>query len=151
MKKKRGEIKEGEAARRRRKAEEAKTSRLKPQPIPENKQKMLAAFDTYIKYVPDSPELADHQVPQGAHLLRVQPLRRGDAAVPDIADNHSNVGPRLLLGEPAVRLPRLQEEVRRARGGARPVLPDVRAEKDATVKAQCAIIKSTASAVSASS
>jgi len=30
---------------------------LKPQPIPENQQKMIAAFDTYIRYVPDAPEL----------------------------------------------------------------------------------------------
>jgi tetratricopeptide (TPR) repeat protein len=29
----------------------------KPQPIPEYQKKMIAAFDTYIKYVPDSPEL----------------------------------------------------------------------------------------------
>ena len=30
---------------------------LKPQPIPEYQKKMIAAFDTYIKYVPDAPEL----------------------------------------------------------------------------------------------
>ncbi|MCC6747684.1 MAG: tetratricopeptide repeat protein [Deltaproteobacteria bacterium] len=29
----------------------------KPRPIPPNQQKMIAAFDTYIKYVPNSPEL----------------------------------------------------------------------------------------------
>jgi len=29
----------------------------KPQPIPENQQKMIAAFETYIRYVPDAPEL----------------------------------------------------------------------------------------------
>jgi len=29
----------------------------KPQTIPENEQKMISAFDTYIKFVPDAPEL----------------------------------------------------------------------------------------------
>ena len=33
------------------------TRTLKPQPIPEYQKKMIAAFDTYIKYVPDAPEL----------------------------------------------------------------------------------------------
>jgi tetratricopeptide (TPR) repeat protein len=30
---------------------------LKPQPIPDYQKKMIAAFDTYLKYVPDSPEV----------------------------------------------------------------------------------------------
>ncbi len=30
---------------------------MKPRPIPAGQQKMIAAFDTYIKYVPDAPEL----------------------------------------------------------------------------------------------
>jgi tetratricopeptide (TPR) repeat protein len=30
---------------------------LKPQPIPDYQKKMLTAFDTYLKYVPDSPEV----------------------------------------------------------------------------------------------
>ena len=33
------------------------TKDFKPQPIPEYQKKMIAAFDTYIRYVPDAPEL----------------------------------------------------------------------------------------------
>lgn len=39
------------------KEEAPKTVELTEKPIPENKQKMIAAFDTYIKYVPAAPEL----------------------------------------------------------------------------------------------
>src|SRR3569833_2418463 len=39
-------------------AKDAKTSKkMEPKPIPEYQGKMIAAFDTYIKYVPDAPEL----------------------------------------------------------------------------------------------
>ncbi len=42
----------------RKKFEEAeKHKKLEPQVIPEYQQKMIGAFDTYIKYVPDAPEL----------------------------------------------------------------------------------------------
>ena len=87
--------------------EEKPEETFAPQPIPDRQKKMIEAFDTYIKYVPGLDGAADHQVPQGAHLLRVQPHRRGDPAVQghrrspaqdsDLAD---------LLGQPPARLPR---------------------------------------------
>src|SRR4051794_5804100 len=55
MKKKRGEIKAGEAGKKGKekdaKVEDTEELVLKPQPITDNKKKMVAAFDTYIKYV----------------------------------------------------------------------------------------------------
>ena len=54
--------------------------KLAPLPIPEAKQKMLAAFALYRKHVPDAPELPRDHVPGGVHLLRLQPLRRGAGA-----------------------------------------------------------------------
>ena len=45
--------------------------RRSPKPIREREQKMLAAFDIYIKYIkdPKDEELVDDEVPQGEHLL----------------------------------------------------------------------------------
>ncbi len=37
--------------------EKDREKKLEPRPIPEYQQKMIDAFDTYIKYVPDAPEL----------------------------------------------------------------------------------------------
>ncbi|MCS6914798.1 MAG: tetratricopeptide repeat protein [Myxococcales bacterium] len=57
-------------------------------PIPEKQQKMLEAFDTYIKYVPDAPELVTIKYRRARvfyeynHFEEAMPLFR------DIAENH---------------------------------------------------------------
>ena len=58
---------------------------------PRRDQKMLAAFDIYIKYIndPKDAELVGDDVLEGEPLSPVQPLRRGDpAAHQDILDHH---------------------------------------------------------------
>ncbi|MGH9362511.1 MAG: tetratricopeptide repeat protein, partial [Thermoanaerobaculia bacterium] len=61
----------------------------KPVEIPEKLQRMLAAFDTYIKYVPDAPELV--QIKYNRARIYYEHNRFAEAAptFDDIATNHS--------------------------------------------------------------
>ena len=77
---------------------------LKPQPIPDYQQKMIAAFDTYIKYVPDSPELVKIKYRKARIYYEYNHF---DEAVPlfqDIVEKHPNDELAELLGQPAARL-----------------------------------------------
>jgi tetratricopeptide (TPR) repeat protein len=85
MKKKRAEVKQEKA---KEKGEE--DAPPKPEPITPNKQKMIDAFDTYIKYVPNSPELTKIKYNKARIYYETN---RFDEAAPlfkDIADNHAD-------------------------------------------------------------
>ena len=47
--------------------------KVAPRPIPDSQQKMIAAFHTYAKQVPDARRAAGDDLPRGVHLLRPQP------------------------------------------------------------------------------
>ena len=79
-------LKEGKQASKNGKAEEKFASRA----IPDRQKKMLDAFDTYIKYVPDSPELATIKYRKARIYYEYDHI---DEAIPlfkDIADHHRN-------------------------------------------------------------
>lgn len=73
---------------RKQEAKKSEEEQFTPKPIPEKQQKMLEAFDTYIKYVPDSKELVTIKYRRARvfyeynHLEEAMPLFR------DIAENH---------------------------------------------------------------
>ena len=106
---------------------------------------MIAAFDTYIKYVPDSPELPNIKYRKARIYYEYNHF---DEAIPlfkDIAEHHHDVGAGDLLGQPPVRLLDDQEEVRRAAGARSTSSARCTQEKDATFKAQCATLEVRAS------
>ena len=75
---------------------------------------MIEAFDTYIKYVPDAPELPKIKYRKARIYYEDNHFNEALPLFKDIAENHPRLGARHLLGEPAVRLPGDPEEVRRS-------------------------------------
>ncbi|MCA1664227.1 MAG: tetratricopeptide repeat protein, partial [Myxococcales bacterium] len=63
---------------------------LKPEPISKNKQLMVDAFDTYIKYVPDSPELPNIKYRKARIYYEANRFADALPLFKDIADHHSN-------------------------------------------------------------
>jgi len=70
--------------------DKAKEKSLEPRPIPEYQQKMLAAFDTYIKYVPDAPELVKIKYRRARVLYDYNHFEDAIPLFADIADHHVN-------------------------------------------------------------
>ena len=76
----------------------------------------------------------DDQVPQGAHLLRVQPLRRGREAVRGHRQQAPEARARRLLGEPAARLTERAGQDEGGREVRRQVPRDARADEGSGVR-----------------
>ena len=62
---------------------------LRPKPIPEYQQKMIAAFDTYIKYVPDAPELVKIKYRKARIFYEYNHFDEAVVLFKDIVDHHS--------------------------------------------------------------
>jgi tetratricopeptide (TPR) repeat protein len=65
------------------------TKEFKQQPIPEYQKKMIAAFDTYIKYVPDAPELVTIKYRKARIYYDYNHFDQAAALFQDIVDKHS--------------------------------------------------------------
>jgi TolA-binding protein len=61
---------------------------LKPKPIPEYQQKMIAAFDTYIKYVPDSDMLVKIKYRKARIFYEYNQFEQAVPLFKDIVDHH---------------------------------------------------------------
>ena len=59
---------------------------------PTNKKKMVAAFDTYIKYVPDSPELPNIKYRKARIYYEANHFDEAMPLFKDIADHHPTLG-----------------------------------------------------------
>ncbi|MSP59380.1 MAG: tetratricopeptide repeat protein [Myxococcales bacterium] len=59
-------------------------------PIPEKNQKMLDAFETYIKYVPNSPELVTIKYRKARTLYEYNHFKEASPLFKDIAQNHQD-------------------------------------------------------------
>jgi tetratricopeptide (TPR) repeat protein len=62
---------------------------LKPKAIPDYQQKMIAAFDTYIKYVPDAPELVKIKYRKARIFYEYNHFDESIVLFKDIVDHHS--------------------------------------------------------------
>jgi tetratricopeptide (TPR) repeat protein len=63
---------------------------LKPLPIPDYQKKMMAAFDTYIKYVPDSPELVKIKYRKARIYYEYNHFEEALAPFAEIVDKYPN-------------------------------------------------------------
>jgi len=63
---------------------------LKPRQIPAGQQKMIAAFDTYIKYVPDAPELVKIKYRKARIFYDYNHFDDAVKLFRDIVDHHVN-------------------------------------------------------------
>jgi len=63
---------------------------LKPRPIPEYQKKMIDAFDTYIKYVPDAPELVKIKYRKARVFYDYNHFDEAIKLFSDIVDHHVN-------------------------------------------------------------
>jgi TolA-binding protein len=63
---------------------------LKPKTIPDYQQKMIAAFDTYIKYVPDAPELVKIKYRKARIYYEYNHFDQAVVLFKDIVDHHGN-------------------------------------------------------------
>jgi tetratricopeptide (TPR) repeat protein len=63
---------------------------LKPRTIPEYQKKMIGAFDTYIKYVPDAPELVKIKYRKARVFYDYNHFDEAIALFSDIVDHHVN-------------------------------------------------------------
>jgi tetratricopeptide (TPR) repeat protein len=63
---------------------------LKPRAIPEYQKKMIDAFDTYIKYVPDAPELVKIKYRKARVFYDYNHFDEAIALFADIVDHHVN-------------------------------------------------------------
>jgi len=70
--------------------EKGKDKELKPRPIPEYQKKMIDAFDTYIKYVPDAPELVKIKYRKARIFYDYNHFDEAIKLFSDIVDHHVN-------------------------------------------------------------
>lgn len=114
---------------------------LKPEEIGSNKKKMIAAFDTYIKYVPDSKELPNIKYRKARIYYEANHF---DEAIPlfkEIADHHPDsdlafYSTNLLFD--CLGFKKKYDDLQAALDQYCPMY----SEKDATVKSQCGILGS---------
>ncbi len=71
-------------------AKEEKPEDFAPKDIPEVQQKMLDAFETYIKYVPNSPELVTIKYRKARTLYEYNHFKDAAPLFKDIAKNHQD-------------------------------------------------------------
>jgi tetratricopeptide (TPR) repeat protein len=72
------------------KSAEEKEKIFAPQPIPDRQLKMLSAFDTYIKYVPDAPELPRIKYNKARVYYEANHFAEAEPLFKDIAENHQD-------------------------------------------------------------
>lgn len=70
------------------KKKEDKQPDLSPQPIPEKWQKMLSAFDTYVKFVPNAPELVKIKYRRARVYYEYNHFKEAAPLFEDIVKNH---------------------------------------------------------------
>ena len=114
---------------------------LEPQPIPEPEED-----DRGLRHVHQVraglARAAEHQVPQGAHLLRGQPLRRGDAAVQGHRRSTTRTRSSAIYSANLLfDCLGFNKKYDDLAGGARRVTARCTSEKDADFKAQCATLE----------
>lgn len=141
MKKKRGEIKEAGKKGKEGKDEPAAEVVLKPEPISKNKQLMVDAFDTYIKYVPDSPELPNIKYRKARIYYEANRFNDALPLFKDIADHHQNsdlayYSTNLMFD--CLIFQKKYDDLQAILDQYCPMYED----KDATVKSQCGLLKS---------
>ena len=68
--------------------DKSKEKVLKPRPIPEYQKKMIDAFDTYIKYVPDAPELIKIKYRKARVFYDYNHFEEAIKLFADIVDHH---------------------------------------------------------------
>jgi tetratricopeptide (TPR) repeat protein len=110
-------------------------------PISANQQKMLAAFDTYIKYVPDSPELPNIKYRKARIYYEFNHFKEAIPLFKDIAEHHQTsdlayYSTNLIFD--CLSILKKYDELQAALDEYCPLYE----EKDATVKSQCAQLKS---------
>ncbi len=121
--------------------DEEEKALLTEKPITENQKKMIAAFDTYIKYVPDSPELPNIKYRKARIYYEFNHFKEAIPLFRDIAEHHQNsdlayYSTNLLYD--CLSITQKFDELQVALDEFCPMY----SEKDATVKAQCGILKS---------
>jgi tetratricopeptide (TPR) repeat protein len=85
-----GDVRQQQIAKRTeiKKEKDAEDAPPKEEPITANKQKMIDAFDTYIKYVPSSPELTKIKYNKARIYYETNHFKEAAPLFADIADNH---------------------------------------------------------------
>ena len=114
---------------------------LKEEPITENKKKMIAAFDTYIKYVPDSPELPNIKYRKARIYYEANRFNEAFPLFKDIADHHSNSELAYYSTNLLFDCLIFQKKYDDLQGVLDTYCP-MYSEKDATTKAQCGTLSS---------
>jgi tetratricopeptide (TPR) repeat protein len=114
---------------------------LAEKPITENQKKMLAAFDTYIKYVPDSPELPNIKYRKARIYYEFNHFKEAIPLFKDIAEHHQTsdlayYSTNLIFD--CMSILKKYDELQAALDEYCPMYE----EKDATVKSQCGQLKS---------
>jgi tetratricopeptide (TPR) repeat protein len=71
-------------------AEDTKGKKPEPKPIPEYQGKMIAAFDTYIKYVPDAPELPVIRYRKARIYYEYNHFEEAAKLFQDVVEKHPN-------------------------------------------------------------
>lgn len=71
-------------------ADEGKGKKQEPRPIPEFQGKMIAAFDTYIKYVPDAPELPVIRYRKARIYYEYNHFEEASKLFQDVVEKHPN-------------------------------------------------------------
>ncbi|MFO0574583.1 MAG: tetratricopeptide repeat protein [Polyangia bacterium] len=87
LQRKRAERKQAQAAAEKKKDKED-TETFAPKPIPDKQQKMLEAFDTYIQYVPDAPELPTIKYRRARVYYEYNHLDKAIPLFKDLAENY---------------------------------------------------------------
>lgn len=141
MKKKHAEMKKGGEKSKGDKEGAAEEQVLKEEPITANKQKMIAAFDTYIKYVPDSPELPNIKYRKARIYYEANRFKEAYPLFKDIADHHSNSDLAYYSTNLLFDCLIFQKKYDDLEGALNQYCP-MYEEKDATTKAQCSTLKS---------
>src|SRR4051812_46758641 len=139
MKKKRGEIKE--AGKKGKEGEPAAEVVLTAQPISKNKQLMVDAFDTYIKYVPDSPELPNIKYRKARIYYEANRFADALPLFKDIADHHTTSDLAYYSTNLMFDCLIFQKKYDDLQGVLDQYCP-MYSEKDATVKSQCTTLVS---------
>ena len=78
---------------------------------------MIAAFDTYIKYVPDAPELVTIKYRKARIYYEYNHFDEAAKLFQDIVEKHSDHELADLLGQPAARLANSEPRAGQDQGG----------------------------------
>ena len=102
--------------------------------IPEYQKKMIGAFDTYIKYVPDAPELVTIKYRKARIYYEYNHFDEAAKLFEDIVNKHPKHELADLLGQPAARLAERAGQDQGRRQVRRQVPRDARAHEGPGVR-----------------